>query len=60
MAWSGLAGADAKIGRFLVTQKDYDRLTDNYDGPISFDLWDDGISGDATVEENLNKSIDNC
>ena len=45
MFWKGLSGDEAKIGKFLVSKKDYEKLEDNFAGDIEFDLYDDTAKG---------------
>ena len=43
--WKGLSGEDKKIGRFLVSKKDYEALENDFGGEVEFDLYDDKASG---------------
>ena len=49
--WKGLSGEDKKIGRFLVSKKDYEALENDFGSEVEFDLYDDKASG-KTVKFN--------
>ena len=49
LQWKGLHGNEAKIGKFLVSPKTYEDLDDLFGNEISFDLYDDKVSGTQTT-----------
>jgi len=57
--WSGLSGNDRKIGRFLVSKNDYNKLEKNLKGHISFDLYDDTATGKILSYEDIMNAIKN-
>ncbi len=42
--WKGLPSKDSKIGRFILSSKDYDKLEDNFSHDLSIDLYTDDSS----------------
>lgn len=57
--WKGLSGEDKKIGRFLVSKKDYEALEDDFGSEIEFDLHDDKASGKMVKFDDVVSAMKN-
>ena len=58
--WQGLSGNDAKIGRFIVSPRVYDKMEKQFHGHISLDLYDDEVDGkQLSWNQILQKIIQN-
>jgi hypothetical protein len=57
--WSGLSGDNRKIGRFLVSKNDYNKLEKYLKGHITFDLYDDGATGKVLSYKDVMNAIKN-